>query len=245
MQGLRQRLVDPAQRAQMRAENRASIEAQYPNLAEVLAVEPAVAAKVVDLLADHQLQMTEQMVNSTANSFMGALQARADDETRHLAELRQLLGAQGLEKYLDYADSLTQRTQADRFDTRLGATDKLRAAPVKARVKLDIRMKVNDNEPKALTLVAAGGEAISFEAGDGLIVEVIPTVFEDHSMDVRFNYYEARSDGRRRLPSSGGIIYIGPENSLFRGGGEGGAVIVGSRGYAVTSSVRGAELPAP
>jgi hypothetical protein len=364
MHDWRQRLADPAQRAQLRAETRASMEAQYPDLAEALALEPAVAAKVIDLLTDHQLQTIERMVSGTGSRLVDL----QDYETRRLDELRKVLGARGLEQYLDYSESFGQRAQVNRLDTRLSAADKLRPeqkqrlmrlfadeaaretevrhrshrgrrlrgpsfavlsqeelqresqlltiaenerawhrkqaadeafeqraaefltaaqqsmlaqinredadslrrwvesarveagpgvaitqtpaaeppqpASVETKVKLDLSMKVNRNEQKTVTLIGAGGEAMSFEAGDGLIAEVIPTVFEDRSMDLRLNYYEERSTGKRRLPSSS-IIYVGPEDSPSCASGETGTVVTGSRSYIVTFDVCGAELPNP
>jgi hypothetical protein len=129
MERMRTRLKDPEQRPALRAEQRASIQEQHPDVARVLGISPATVEKLVESLTDQQMERLDGMYSDpdrgTTRPFMDSIQAQADAETRRLDTLRELLGEAGLERYQDYSTTLGERMQASRFDAHLDSSNRL------------------------------------------------------------------------------------------------------------------------
>ena len=80
-------------------------------------------------------------------------------------------------------------------------------------------------------------------AGDGLVIEAAPTLYDDHWLDVRTVYYEKDRTGQQRRISTGryGILTKMPDGSPgIPGGGQ--AMIVGSKAYSITEIATAAPL---
>lgn len=119
---LRGQLRDPEQRKQLWQQNRAALKGNHPELGESIGIDPETEERLLDLLANHELDR----LALTAHSY-GDMQAHADFETRRLESLRALLGEAGAERYLRYAETLHERRQVAELDDMLSPADKLRA----------------------------------------------------------------------------------------------------------------------
>ena len=112
--------------------------------------------------------------------------------------------------------------------------------PVSGDIRLGIRMTVDRSDGVTVSLDGRNGEPRSFEVAEGLIVEAIPTLFDDDWLDVKFNFYEKDAQGqRRRLPSSTGIgrpRALDANPSVYDGMSS--TVVHGRKAYAVTTRVR-------
>ena len=104
---------------------------------------------------------------------------------------------------------------------------------VDGQVRIDIRLTVNRGEPTVVTQTLRNGASLTFGAGEGLVVEATPTLYDDHWLYVQMNYYEQGTAGKRRLNGGGsfGVQTRLPDGSLNRGGG--GSVVTGRKGYAI------------
>jgi len=122
---LRKRLHDPDERSSLRAEYRALIRSQHPDLARELSIETATESKVLDLLTEHQLRDLEASVDRS--KARRGIQAQADEQTARMNELRALLGQRGLERYQQYTRTATERQQVQDLDAQLPAQHKLNA----------------------------------------------------------------------------------------------------------------------
>lgn len=125
---MRRRLKDPEQRKLLRAEQREQVRKQNPELAEVLRIDPEREAALIELLTDDQMQHLERFYavrSGNTHSVFEHGQAQADAETRRLAKLRELLGADLFERYQDYQSTVMQRRHALLFDARLDSYNKL------------------------------------------------------------------------------------------------------------------------
>jgi len=135
-QQLRQQLADPAQRAQLRAERIRQLRAERPDLARVVGMDAKTEERLMELLAERafasELAPSPFERNSSSLGFnQGAPgnSSRSPDAeyTRQMSEVAKLLGAVQLERYLDYQQSLWQRSQVEQFDAALPVKDKLNA----------------------------------------------------------------------------------------------------------------------
>jgi hypothetical protein len=128
---MRKRLKDPRERKRVRAEQRAQIPDQYPDLAQALLLDPQKEAALIDLLTDQQMENLDhfyevQSAGSPASRDRGFdIQAIADDETRRLKQLSDLLGPDGFERFRQYKETWGERRQAVYFDSRLDPDHKL------------------------------------------------------------------------------------------------------------------------
>jgi hypothetical protein len=95
MNSMRKRLADPAQRAQVRSEQRAAIVEQHPELEEALQIDRSTANKVLEVLTDQQMDRLADVYALAARDPFTGLQERADAENRWLDQLRALLGERG------------------------------------------------------------------------------------------------------------------------------------------------------
>jgi hypothetical protein len=106
--------------------------------------------------------------------------------------------------------------------------------PVPGDIRLTFVVQVNRNEPMLVTRVTANGQSSAFEAAEGLMIQVRPTLYDDDYLEVRTTYYEPSANGNRRRIGVGGF---GTQVRLQDGSavptGAGGTVIAGSRAYAL------------
>jgi hypothetical protein len=126
MEALRKRLADPEARAQLRAEQRASLARSHPDLESALGLDPTVTAQLLDTLTEQQLERMEEMLIGDPTDWLKNPQARADTENRRLAQLQTILGEEGSERYHEYMRTSGQRFQVRLLDARLAPGDKLR-----------------------------------------------------------------------------------------------------------------------
>lgn len=133
IEAMRRRLQDPAQRAQLRAEQDQQIREQHSDIAEALDLDPTTAEKLLQVIADQRFEGFEHFYTSFGGARMGngrsieeTLQADADAETRRLDRLRAVLGDERLDRYASYDATLTGRGLVKEFDAGLPGAGKLR-----------------------------------------------------------------------------------------------------------------------
>jgi len=134
---MRQRLADPVEREQLRLENREHLRRLYPELAEALGVEPAVEEKILDIHTDQQMAHLERFWGSApdplrhSGSMTDHLEAQRlmnERENQTRQRIRELLGADGYNRYLDYTDSQRERGEVAYFQRFLPVEDRLSAS---------------------------------------------------------------------------------------------------------------------
>jgi hypothetical protein len=134
---MRQRLADPVEREKLRLEHREHLRSLYPELAESLGVDPSVEEKILDIHTDQQMAHLERFWGSapdplrSAGSMTDHLAAQREmneRENQTKQRIRELLGADGYNRYLDYTDSLRERGEVAYFQRHLPAEDKLSAS---------------------------------------------------------------------------------------------------------------------
>lgn len=142
-----QRFEDPEQRKELRALRRKGTAAQQVLMEQVVPLDAATRERFIDLVTDLEMERDERhlrgMRPARAASTFGspeemdqALERErfandsetvrmAQEQTRYLAPLRNLLGEERFQLYVDYRASVFQRMQAARLDSQLSAGDKL------------------------------------------------------------------------------------------------------------------------
>lgn len=129
MRQMRERLRDPQQRALLRAEHRVQILDSHRDVKQVLGLDAATQEKLIELLTDQQMDQLDEFYlrseDSAAPPHAERMVARADNETKRVQTLRELLGPEGLERYQQFSASLNERTQVVEFDDRLDPAHKL------------------------------------------------------------------------------------------------------------------------
>lgn len=139
MEEMRARLADPEQRKTMRAEYRASLEQSYPDIDHALDLDSTVHEALMELLADQYLESLDAMFATFGDRRREAwpsIHDMAGAENRKLDQLREVLGADGLERYQEYSTSVHERSQVREVDAYLGANDKLSSEQKARLVKL-------------------------------------------------------------------------------------------------------------
>lgn len=104
---------------------RASLEQRYPDLAEGVGIDAPTAGKLLDLLADHQLEAFERAHLDAQTTPADWVLQEAEAESKRLAALRDLLGEAAMERYLDYSTTVRERYQVRALDARLPTEHKL------------------------------------------------------------------------------------------------------------------------
>jgi hypothetical protein len=130
---MQKRLNDPRLRDELRVETRAQIVWMNPDLAQVLGLDPQAESRLLDLLTDQQMTHLRQYWSgellpqrpATAAGLNDRQLKRAEEQTRRLEELRNLLGEEGLERYRNYQDTVHQRQAVRLFAARLQQEDQL------------------------------------------------------------------------------------------------------------------------
>jgi hypothetical protein len=118
---------DPKMRESMRAQQAAGIQMIYGDLARELGLSPDEARQVLGLLADRQMEITEQgmkvMGNGNRKEAVEAM-AKASQEAKNGYEeqIKGVLGDQRYAKFEDYEKSLGERMAMDQYQKQLSAT---------------------------------------------------------------------------------------------------------------------------
>ncbi|WP_129648072.1 coiled-coil domain-containing protein [Peristeroidobacter agariperforans] len=356
---MRERMADPEQRSALRAEQQAELRKQHAAVGSVLGLDETTVDRLIERLTDRQMDQLELIYGQPENRL--DLQRQAEMTTRHMNELGELLGEQGLVRYERYAASLPERRQVEALSARFAAENELRpdqkerlialfhertrrsleamqgsrwtlrslgpgelsspeqmqrasqlstieaneqswrerevtnreieaqaaaflnpgqltelstyqaqeqerlrrrvesmraqaglnphiperAAPASERseprvlvdqqVQIEIRFTVNRAEPKLVSRTVRNGEAFTFEAAEGLIIEATPRLYEDHWLDVQMTYFEQDAAGKHPLPGGDtfGVRTRSPDGQPMSGGG--GSLIKGRKGYAMNA----------
>jgi hypothetical protein len=371
MQQMRERLANPDQRAQLLAEQRASIQRQYPDAELVLRIDAATKEKLFDALADQQLRQMDELYNrAPATRTYLDTYSQAQRETQRLDALREVLGDQGLERFQNYKATLGERFQIRSLTSRLAPGSELkpdqqeqlialmheqnqrqydvlrsprrfmlssngklpsreemqrqstlesialneeslrnmqasnrelsqRAAafltpdqlaafsqmnadnerqqrqwiasaraqvgldptmsareaaeanapletrkPIEGDVQLEISLVVNRGAPTVVNRTIRNGEVVTIEAGEGLVVEATPTLYDDHWLDVKMAYYEQERTGKRLLQSgaSFGTLMRMPNGQQGHRSHNESVVTGSSKGYAIETEVSATPL---
>ena len=113
---MRKKLADPELRAQVRAQQSALIDSLNPDLVQVLGLDTAQGAALLDLMTEQQMRHLDLFFvdRSTPQS---AADAKAHMEQLRTADLRnkqqieELIGETRFDLYLDYTETLPERQQ--------------------------------------------------------------------------------------------------------------------------------------
>jgi hypothetical protein len=110
--------------------------------------------------------------------------------------------------------------------------------PIDGDVQFELRLTVN-RETTVVTKTVRNGESFTVEAADGVIVEAIPTLYDDHMLKVQMAYYEQGVAGKRLLDDgfTFGVQTRMPDGSPANGGSSS-TVITGRKGYAIEAMIR-------
>lgn len=120
----KERLTDPEQRVALRAEQRAAVVSQNVGVGRLVGLEPAMEQELIELLTDQQMERLDQM-HVKDRSNIPDLHAMAEETTQRMNELRDLLGDEKLERFLDFEMSQSGRYWVGQFSARLTPADKL------------------------------------------------------------------------------------------------------------------------
>jgi hypothetical protein len=123
-QHMKERFADPDQREALRAEQRASVQQQYSEAGRVLGLDPATQHKLIEALTDQQMSQLERVYGGPNRKFDSHQEAQ--ERTKHLDVLRELLGEEGLDRFQDYTMTFGERRQVGLLAARLGAGNELR-----------------------------------------------------------------------------------------------------------------------
>ena len=139
-QKLRERLADPKQRAQVRAERIQEVSTRNPDLARVLQLDARTAEQLLSLLADQRISqelgsnplMMAGRMSSNENSMLPA----ALEYNQRMSEIQQVIGSKALDDYVAYQESVQQRQSVDELNTALPGAAKLTGKQKDALVSL-------------------------------------------------------------------------------------------------------------
>lgn len=104
---LKERLEDPEERVVLRAEQRVAIASQNAGFAKQVGLDLATEQKLIELLTDQQMETFEQMYRQAPRE--PHLQQSADETTRQMDQLRDLLGDENLERFQKFQLNQTAR----------------------------------------------------------------------------------------------------------------------------------------
>jgi hypothetical protein len=119
---MKERLADPEQRVALRAEQRAAVVSQNAGVGRLVGLDPDTEQKLIELLTDQQIKRLEQMY---VRSNPLDLQHEADEMTRRMNALHDLLGDEKLERFRDFEMNQSGRYWVSQLSARLAPADKL------------------------------------------------------------------------------------------------------------------------
>jgi hypothetical protein len=112
--------------------------------------------------------------------------------------------------------------------------------PISKNLRLTINLMVNETQVvKQLTSIRGG--SVSFNAPEGLLVEVRPYV-QGQQLYTDIKFYENMRGGRRMIGQMGGSAQLIEPGKPATNGGSGASMVQGRKGYAVNWSVSGSYL---
>jgi len=220
---MQKRLADPQLREQLRAEQRDLVHATHPDLEQVL--DPRTASELIELLTDqHMAQLDRTRVDEMQATNSVAIKDRAarnaQEDTRRIEEIRNLLGEHGFERYRDYQDTLGERLEVALFEERLEQGDELTSdqkdrlmALLRQRSQEQTRWRMFENRDLLLPppFLAADREALrkrniapnekSFwrmQEESRLFVSRLPEVLTQRQIEVFAQVETEKIDGQRR-----------------------------------------------
>lgn len=115
----------------LRADERDYARERNPEIAQVLQLSKQQEIKLIDVLSEW-LALQQERFNQAGRRQSGQvepferLKQDAEEDNRYLSQIKALLGAEKFERYLTYRDTAAARMETLRFNSRLGAKDKLR-----------------------------------------------------------------------------------------------------------------------
>jgi hypothetical protein len=174
----RERLKDPEQRKVLRANSRQSIEKEYVLLDQVLTLDANTRSKLFDLLTDLRMESADRYANEpsmrTGPSYPSweALQAANERErfgdndlqrsasqaTRERQRMRDVLGAERLQQYLDYEMTAFERARVRYFNEQLPADNKLDPSQRERLILLLNERQLQQDYARNLAIARMNGE---------------------------------------------------------------------------------------
>jgi hypothetical protein len=129
---MRKKLADPELRAQVRAQQSALIDSLNPDLIQVLGLDTAQGAALLDLMTEQQMKsldlfFVDRSAPQSAAVAKAHFQQLTTEVLRNKQQIKELIGETRFDLYLDYTETLPERRQAVRFNGRLDASNKLTA----------------------------------------------------------------------------------------------------------------------
>lgn len=130
-------------------------------------------------------------------------------------------------------------------DRELQAPGIARDAVREGQAIVDIELTINRDEPLVISRVMTSGETVTIEAGNGLLVQAKPQLYEERPPIVRLDYYEQHGARSRRLAKIA-IVSSMSTQTLQSGGEKIGTetfvVASGRKAYAIRANVSVAAL---
>lgn len=199
-----------------------------------------------DMPSPEELQRHSQLQTIAINQASWRRTAQSDEQMRQQASAfltapqlavfarMQREHSDGVRRWIENAR--VQAGLSPEIPDKPDAIEQGARTPVLKQVKLSIKVTVNRNEPIYFTHVGNNGEPVTFAAADGLLVEAIPTLYDDDLFDVGVVYYEQASMGRRLIDHSrhgGAFVRSASDRPTLAHARGTGMVITGRKGYAV------------
>jgi hypothetical protein len=168
---LAQSLADPVARAKLKVDAMEEIRRTSPDLAAALGLRPQQETQLIELMAEHQLQMKAPGARKDGQPPVDHRQLFQ----RHEGELKTLLGPEKMERFRQYRSSAPERAQVQALRARLDQTSALRDDQATRLVAL--MREEREAYVASLTQGGAGGflpdyPFTPFSSGDDPIEEV-------------------------------------------------------------------------
>jgi hypothetical protein len=115
------------------------------------------------------------------------------------------------------------------------------AEPPPAKVARDVRVRiktaVNQGKPVSVTEIVSSGKAVTFEMDEGLLVQATPIVYANDTYELRVEYFEQGTTGRRLIGNMGNVGTLQPAPPVADAPmGSSATIISGSKAYGIELS---------
>ena len=168
--GLQQRFLaqisDPEQREELLAERKMMMRNTYPRIAQVLGLTPEEHARLIELYALQQLDMQEASSRCTLDPACDLQQLHRQLGETRTQEINNLLGAERMDKFNDYKNTMGERESVSQLRTRLPDTQRL--SDDKAESLITALAEERDAIYRQLAQQGSGTH--SFGIGAGMII---------------------------------------------------------------------------
>jgi hypothetical protein len=187
---MKERLQDPQQRKLLWAEQRKTMQQSNPDLAEAVPLDATQESKLLDLLADRQMRHLERMYLLKPDVQNGPAfdeHVLADEHTRSVQELRELLGEETYHRYEDYRSTLPARQEANYMDKHFDPSNKL-TPDQKARLIALLHEQFQEKRQRSMTSRVqqpAGPMDFSAEGMERANIEINEQLFREVQQDSR------------------------------------------------------------